>query len=226
MSLESSMKHSFLLFIVLWVLGCNRAAESPPTLVAEAQQTSKPADIRSNKSAVPANLQEGLSDDAQTLANQEHNLAAESSSTPVAEVRQTSKPTDVSEKKFAAPANWQERFSDDAQPLTNQPSITSVVHGESETLLKVKNNGSTTLTYYSAGAQNIQLFQETFEDGEWIMTGWDWCGTGKELFEIPPNSTVDLVVRFWDADKRERMQASFSEKGTKRSGFVVLAIEP
>ncbi len=138
---------------------------------------------------------------------------------------ENSKP-DGDETDVPIAKNWKERFSHGAEPLQNQPSITSTSYGDTETRVIVKNIGSTTLQYFSAGPENIQLFQEIFVADGWQMAGWDWCGTGKEMYEIPPSSSVELVVNFWDGDNRERMQASFSEKGTNRSGFIVLAIEP
>jgi hypothetical protein len=92
--------------------------------------------------------------------------------------------------------------------------------------VKVKNVGTTTLQYYAAGSEHVQLFQEVDAAGRWTKAAWDWCGTGKEVFEIAPNNSAELVVSFSDDQKRERMLAHFSEKDTKRSGLVVLATEP
>lgn len=123
-------------------------------------------------------------------------------------------------------AKWQEMFYDNAPPLTNIPAITLTASDGSITRVNVKNVGDTTLQYYSAGPEHISLFQEINLAGKWTKSNWDWCGTGKELFEIAPHDSADLVVSFWDNQQRERMLANFSEKGTNRAGLVVLATEP
>jgi len=117
-------------------------------------------------------------------------------------------------------------FFEDAKALSNVPEI-SVKSSDGKSIRVIaKNVGTTTLQYYSAGAENIQLFQEIKTAGRWTQSSWDWCGTGKEHFKIAPNESAELVVDFWDADEQERMLANFSEKDTNRSGLVILATEP
>jgi hypothetical protein len=113
----------------------------------------------------------------------------------------------------------------DELPLENIPVIVSTIRTPEGLTVKVANEGTTTLTYDSAGPSSIQLFQEFEELGKWLPENWDWCGTGKAEFELHPGEQVDLFVDFWDV-RRERMLAQFTEKGSQRSGLVVLASEP
>ncbi|MEZ6147449.1 MAG: hypothetical protein R3B91_18910 [Planctomycetaceae bacterium] len=121
---------------------------------------------------------------------------------------------------------WREMFFEDAEQLSNVPEIAVISTDGKHVRVTAKNVGTTTLQYYSAGAEHVQLFQEIKDAGRWAQSNWDWCGTGKEMFEIAPNESVQLVVDFWDDEERERMLANFSEKDTNRSGLVVLAREP
>ena len=43
------------------------------------------------------------------------------------------------------------------------------------------------------------------------------------FYEIGPGESVRLEIEFWDDDKAVRMLGKFSEKGTDRSGLVVLS---
>jgi hypothetical protein len=123
-------------------------------------------------------------------------------------------------------AEWSKLSNDGEQPLANVPAVSSPKSRGNEICVTVTNNGDTTLTYYSGGSKHVQLFQECEQNGEWQMGNWDWCGTGKEYFELAPGQSADLVVEVWDTGKRERMLAHFIEKGTPRSGMVVLYSEP
>jgi hypothetical protein len=130
---------------------------------------------------------------------------------------------------FASPDDppcpeWRGEFLAKNAPLENVPVVVKAeIKGEGLTVT-VKNEGSTTLEYSSAGRSGIQLFQEFEETGGWIPAGWDWCGTGKETQQLAPGEQVGLAVGFSDP-RRERMLACFDEKDTGRSGMVVLAAE-
>jgi len=118
---------------------------------------------------------------------------------------------------------WRNLLFDDSIPLANVPEIAVKSTQGNTVWVTAKNTGSTTLQYWSAGKSNIQLFQETHDGTKWSNGGWDWCGTGKELFEIAPDKSVDLILNFWQEDRPVRMLAVFTEKNTDRSGLVVLA---
>ena len=118
---------------------------------------------------------------------------------------------------------WRDLLFENSMPLANVPEIEVKSTQGGSIWVTAKNTGSTTLQYYSAGKSHIQLFQETHDGTKWTNGGWDWCGTGKELFEIAPDESVDLKLNFWLNDQPVRMLAVFSEKNTERSGFVVLA---
>lgn len=122
---------------------------------------------------------------------------------------------------------WRElQFSDaEVEELVNVPQISVKSTDGEVNRVTVKNVGTTTLRYFSEGAEHVQLFQEIKTDGQWTKSNWDRCGTGKEWFEIAPNTSAELVVHFWDDKNQERMLAKFSEKDTNPSGLVVLASE-
>jgi hypothetical protein len=108
--------------------------------------------------------------------------------------------------------------------LENVPVVVSTQARPNGSTVTVANRGATTVTYESAGRSGIQLFQEIENHGVWTPENWDWCGTGKETFELAAGEQVSVEVDFWDA-RRERMLGCFSEKNTARCGLVVLASE-
>ena len=121
---------------------------------------------------------------------------------------------------------WSELFSG-RTPLLNSPTIVPISGGSeaSEFRVTAKNTGSTVIQYSATGSERISLYQETDANGAWSMSNWS-CGTGSFLFEIAPQESVELEVEFRDDQKRERMLAMFTEKGTNREGLVVLLEEP
>jgi hypothetical protein len=127
----------------------------------------------------------------------------------------------------SAPPNpeWDQEIFKHSHPLENIPAVGPPTRHGNDQFVTVTNTGKTVLVYLSGGPQHVQLFQEVDEHGKWRLSNWDWCGTGKETFELNPGQSVELAFRFWDAGKRERMLAHFTEKGTFRSGMVVLAAE-
>ncbi len=155
-----------------------------------------------------------------------------SNSSPIADVpaqspvtTETASPNAGAEEDTPDP-KWREMFFEDTKVLSNVPEISVMSNDGKSIRVVAKNVGTTTLQYYSAGAENIQLFQEIKMAGRWTQSNWDWCGTGKQQFEIAPNASAELVVDFCNDEEQERMLANFSEKDTNRSGLVVLATEP
>lgn len=118
---------------------------------------------------------------------------------------------------------WRELLFKNSAPLLNAPEITVDSVQDDWVRVAARNTGSTTLQYRSAGKSLVQLFQETHDGKQWTTGTWDWCGTGKQRFEIAPDETVELELHFWSEDKPVRMLAAFSEKNTDRRGLVVLA---
>lgn len=120
---------------------------------------------------------------------------------------------------------WRREKFEGTLPLTNRPQIVSRKPVNDEVHVTVKNRGETTLEYFSAGPERIQLFQEVFRRGLWRKSRWDWCGTGKKTYTILPGKSIKLVVVFFDDERGERMLGNFREAGTNRSGLIVLATE-
>lgn len=124
------------------------------------------------------------------------------------------------------PDNWwlQSIFREE-RVLKNLPEVESRKRIGDEVIVTVRNSGDTLLQYSSVGPSGIQLFQEIDMAGSWQSSSWDWCGMGKETFYLEPGKTVELKVRFWDIEQRERMLGHFMEEGTFISGMIVLATE-
>lgn len=120
------------------------------------------------------------------------------------------------------------------EPLLNSPKIISRKKVGNEIHVVIKNTGSTTLQYsavgrnprFNVGPDHIRLYQEVDESGKWQRGYLDFCGTGKEMFDVKPNESAELMIIFWDPEKRERMSGLFIAKETSRRGVVVLATEP
>jgi len=120
---------------------------------------------------------------------------------------------------------WRRELFKGTLPLKNRPQIVSRKKVKNEVHVTVKNAGETTLEYYSAGPEGIQLYQEVFRGGLWRKSHWDWCGTGKKKYAFLPGKTVNLKVGFSDDERGERMLGEFREAGTNRCGLIVLATE-
>lgn len=129
------------------------------------------------------------------------------------------KPAEVSQP----PTGWQAKTP---TTLKNTPRIVETKRTVDEVWLTAFNDGDTTLQYFSVGVSHIQEYQDTEVGDSWKAGSWDWCGTGKAIQTIEPGKSAQLQVRFWDKGKRERLLGRFAEKDTKRTGFVVLAVEP
>ncbi|HTN04633.1 MAG TPA: hypothetical protein VL132_22275 [Planctomycetaceae bacterium] len=113
----------------------------------------------------------------------------------------------------------------DSAPLENVPQIVATEQTGEKLTVTIRNTGKTTLTYAGSSPTEIQLYDELFEDGVWKQMGYQWCGTGMENYSLRPGQSVDLHVKFWSRDYRDRMLAYFREQGTERAGLVVLATE-
>ncbi|WP_417392076.1 hypothetical protein [Gimesia sp.] len=120
---------------------------------------------------------------------------------------------------------WRREFFEGTLPLKNRPQIISRKKVQDEIHVVLQNTGQTTLIYRSAGPEFIQTYQEIFRRGLWRKANWDWCGTGKTDYSILPGQSVQLVVRFSDEERGERLLGKFIEAGTKRCGLIVLATE-
>lgn len=127
--------------------------------------------------------------------------------------------------KLETSDNWGSSVANGRKPLSNLPEIVARKEEQDRVLVTIKNSGNSTLLYYSAGRSNIQLWQETFEAEGWQSAKWDWCGTGKQTHKLMPGESVQLNVRFWARDKRERMLGSFSDESRNESSLIVLATE-
>lgn len=134
----------------------------------------------------------------------------------------------------AVDPRWREEVFYDCESLENEPSVVVEaidrisVDDISRTRAKitVSNTGNTTLCYSGYGSKHLRTFQELYCNGKWTMHDWEWCGTGASEFQILPNDSVSFEIWFRDDERRERVLGCFVEKGTNRSGLVILATEP
>jgi hypothetical protein len=122
--------------------------------------------------------------------------------------------------------SFNEMFFTEQKTLQNVPVVTPPDRLVGKFSVAVTNRGKTILTYSGRGGPaGVSLYYERFTDGKWCAGTWDWCGTGRGMFEIAPGQTVKLDVVLWDNGVRDRALAAFSEKDTDRTALVVLAEE-
>jgi len=90
--------------------------------------------------------------------------------------------------------------------LENRPVVVANIRERGALGVTVANQGTTTLMYSAAASdrRRIACFSEREENGAWRPNGWDWCGTGREVFELAPGKQVDLNFEF-DNPERERV---------------------
>ena len=109
------------------------------------------------------------------------------------------------------------------KPLRNIPDVTLVSRKDDQVFVTVTNTGRTTLEYRGSSESCISLFQEVPSDSGWKKDAWSGDGHCDGFYEIGTGESVELEIEFWDDWKAVRMLGKFSEKGTERSGLVVLA---
>jgi hypothetical protein len=122
--------------------------------------------------------------------------------------------------------HWRDEVFYDCGELENKPEVTVDPLYRSGAKVTLSNTGHTTLCYSGYGFNHIRTFQEFYTRGKWKKHDWEWCGTGASEFEILPNASVTFEIWFREDERRERILGGFGEKGTNRSGLVVLATEP
>ncbi len=118
---------------------------------------------------------------------------------------------------------WRETLLDNSEPLLNVPDVSPASHKAGQIKVTATNTGRTTLEYRGATQSRISLFQEVRSDSGWQRDAWSVDGMCEGFYEIAPGESVGLEIDFWDDAKAVRMLGKFSEKGTDRSGLVVLA---
>ncbi len=118
---------------------------------------------------------------------------------------------------------WRETVLGNSEPLWNIPDVSLPSQGNGPINVTATNVGRTTLTYRGESQSRILLFQEVRGDSGWQQDAWSGEGPCEESYEIAPGESVKLEIEFFDDADGLRMLGKFAEKGTKRSGLVVLA---
>ena len=78
--------------------------------------------------------------------------------------------------------------------LTSLPTISVEVNTE-KVLVTIDNQTDTDLTYSGYGKTSPQLFIKRKENDEWVPSGWDWCGTGMERYNLKKGKKVVFELR-------------------------------
>ena len=134
----------------------------------------------------------------------------------------------LASKEQPTDPRWREMCFEGFEKLENVPiaqPLKSLI--PRATVVSVRNPGTTALEYIAeGGSEKISVYQEVAAGDGWSAQLFPWCGVGKKLYEIPPGKTVNLVVYFRSQKQRERLLGRFTEKGSKKSGLIVLAKEP
>ena len=122
---------------------------------------------------------------------------------------------------------WRAQFQD---PWTEIENLPQVFVGEQPSAdgrleIEVRNVGETTLCYWGYGPDMPQRFDETAGAAGWEASGWDWCGTGLECYEIAPGERVvfRLHLAAPEVGSAVRVLTGFTELGSERRSYVVLA---
>ena len=123
----------------------------------------------------------------------------------------------------ATDPKWREMLPANSKPLLNIPAVSSASIKDGLIFVTATNNGNTTLEYRGSSPSSISLCEEIHESSAWKQYGWSGDGPCEEFYEISPGKSVTLEVEFFDDETPIRMLARFSEKGTDRTGMVVLA---
>ena len=123
----------------------------------------------------------------------------------------------------ASDPRWRETLLDNSKPLSNAPDVSLASHKDGQVFVTATNTGRTTLEYRGSSQSCISLFQEVRSDSGWQQDAWSVDGHCEGFYQIGPGESVRLEIEFWDDNKAVRMLGKFSEKGTDRSGLVVLA---
>ena len=118
---------------------------------------------------------------------------------------------------------WRETLLANSKPLWNVPDVSSASHKDGLVFVTATNTGHTTLEYRGSSQSRISLFQEVRSGSVWQKDAWSVDGMCEGFYEIAPGESVRFEIEFWDDDKAVRMLGRFSERGTDRSGLVVLA---
>lgn len=124
---------------------------------------------------------------------------------------------------------WRETLLENSEPLLNVPDVSSASHRDGLVFVTATNAGRTTLEYRGDSQSRISLFQEVRSDSGWQKDAESVDGMCEGFYEIAPGESARLEIEiwdeteFWDDAKTVRMLGKFSEKGTDRSGLVVLA---
>ena len=118
---------------------------------------------------------------------------------------------------------WRETLGGNSEPLLNVPAVSLASHEDGLVIVTATNTGHTTLEYRGSSPSLISLYQEVRKCSVWEQDAWSVDGMCEGFYQIAPRESVKLEIEFWDEGKAVRMLGKFSEKGTNRSGLVVLA---
>ncbi|MFN3192862.1 MAG: hypothetical protein ACE361_20295 [Aureliella sp.] len=122
----------------------------------------------------------------------------------------------------ATDPKWRETILANTTPLENVPAIEMENRSANMAHVTATNTGRTTLEYRGSSSSRILIFQEIHSEGGWRKDAWTADGMCENTYEIAPGESVDLEIDFWDFGEPVRVLGKSSEKGSNRSGLVVL----
>lgn len=118
---------------------------------------------------------------------------------------------------------WRETLPANSKPLLNVPEVSSASLKDGLVYVTATNSGNTTLEYRGSSQSCISLFEEVRKESAWEQYGWSVDGPCEGFYEIASGESVRLEMEFLADENPVRMLGKFSEKGTDRTGLVVLA---
>lgn len=123
----------------------------------------------------------------------------------------------------ATDPKWRETLPANSKPLLNIPDVSSASLNDDLVFVTATNSGNTTLEYRGSSQSCISLFEEVHRNSAWKQYGWPVDGPCEGFYEIAPGKSVRLEMELWEDEMPVRMLGRFSEKGTDRTGLIVLA---
>lgn len=92
----------------------------------------------------------------------------------------------------------------DRLPSSAKPSIQFLrfefANGETIAIFGLSNRTNRTIYFYGYEPKLPQLWFQRKSGREWKDAGWHWCGTGMELRELPPGTSIEFGVAASDIE--------------------------
>ena len=121
---------------------------------------------------------------------------------------------------------WQPANGAVIEPIDSAPEVTIIERTGSNVTIRITNTGTESLEYGARNDDSLMRFREVEKNGKWTFDTYDWCGMGIESRELQPGESITVLLKFDLPLKRERLLGFFSQQGTEKHSYIVLACKP